>query len=606
MWRLATPADYCRRILSAAVIFVASLAGLQSAQAERRVALVIGNSTYKHTQALSNPRNDASAVAAALKRLDFEVITSIDLTATTMRRTVKRFAKAIERADVALLYYAGHGLQFDGENYLVPVDAALASDIDLEFEATELKLFLRLMDREAKTSLVFLDACRDNPLAGNLARSMGTKRSASIGRGLARVESGVGTFISYSTQPGNYALDGDGRHSPYTAALLEHLETPGLGIAQLMQRVRSTVLTQTKGKQVPWDHSSLTREFFFKAAAPKKPPTAATTDRPSPTAPQQFELMFWDSVRASKDPADYSAYLEQFPKGKFAPLARNRLMKLRQEQRIASTQPTAPVEVSRNAPSETIAPMQNRRMVQRTARIRSEPNTSGDVLVMASKGHVLDITGKVEGANWYRTKLPDGRIGYIYGGLLGPLASVQPARKPPVMKETVKPSAASKPASPSGDEIERKRQEIVRIWDRKIEQVRSSGLSENCGTTIYESHKSVTTDDCEWRNARIKQLEAEKLRELEMLGQVKQGIEKKSSGSTVYLDADSLASKRLKIMESWDVKIEAMKRAGFHGDCDLVWSGSGGDIAEYAACQERNDAIQVLERQKAEELSKIK
>ncbi len=236
--------------------------------AERRVAMVIGNGAYAHAAPLENPANDARDISAALKAAGFEVFEAIDQSKSALERTLRDFARNIEGADVALLFYAGHGLQVGGRNYLIPIDARLASERDLDFEAIRVEFILAQMElgREGKTTLVFLDACRDNPLARNLARSMGT-RSAALGRGLAEVKSGVGTFVSFSTQPGNVAVDGDGRNSPFTAALKRHIGARGLSLNATMIRVRRDVIKATGGRQVPWDHSALTGEFFFHPAS---------------------------------------------------------------------------------------------------------------------------------------------------------------------------------------------------------------------------------------------------------------------------------------------------------------------------------------------------
>src|SRR5215471_20571361 len=178
------------------------------AAADKRVALVVGNSAYVHANALPNPVNDAGDMAKALAEVGFEVILGLDLSKSAFDAKVRDFARALENADVALFFYAGHGLQASGRNHLVPVDAKLQVERDLDFEAISVDFVLKQMelDREGKTSIVILDACRDNPLARNLARTMGT-RSAGIGRGLAEVQGGVGTFIAYSTSPGNVAQD---------------------------------------------------------------------------------------------------------------------------------------------------------------------------------------------------------------------------------------------------------------------------------------------------------------------------------------------------------------------------------------------------------------
>jgi len=184
------------------------------AAAEKRVALVIGNSNYAQVAALPNPVNDANDIGSALKRAGFEVILGIDVDKRAFDTKVRNFADLLEGADAAIFFYAGHGLQVSGRNFLLPVDARVQSERDLDFDAVNLDFILKQMElgRADKTNIVFLDACRDNPFAGNLARSMGT-RSASIGKGLAQVDTGVGTFISYSTQPGNVAR----RHRPQFA-----------------------------------------------------------------------------------------------------------------------------------------------------------------------------------------------------------------------------------------------------------------------------------------------------------------------------------------------------------------------------------------------------
>jgi uncharacterized caspase-like protein len=248
---------------------VVLLGALGPATAEKRVALVMGNSAYQHTAPLKNPSNDATDMAAQLRQLGFDVIDGTDLSKAEMEQRIRAFADKLNGADVGLFFYAGHGLQIDGRNFLAPVDAKLRSDTDLDFEAVDLKLVLKQLERNSRISIVFLDACRDNPLATNLAQ---TSRSLEIGRGLARIDKAVGMMIAFSTQPGNVALDGEGRNSPFTTALLRHIATEGSSINDVMIDVRNDVLKSTDGKQVPWENSSLTGQFFFKPAAP---PTVA-------------------------------------------------------------------------------------------------------------------------------------------------------------------------------------------------------------------------------------------------------------------------------------------------------------------------------------------
>ncbi len=237
---------------------------MSPAAAAKRVALVIGNAAYQQAGALTNPVNDAADMAKALTAAGFDVVLGLDLDRRAFDGKLREFARLVDGADTAVLFYAGHGLQVAGHNYLVPVDAGLASERDLDFDAVSLDFVLRQMEvgRDGKTSIVFLDACRNNPLSRNLARSMGT-RGASVGQGLAEVQTGVGTFIAYSTQPGNVALDGDGRNSPFTQALAAHVTEPGKNLTSIMIEVRNDVLKTTDGRQVPWDHSALTSDFFF-------------------------------------------------------------------------------------------------------------------------------------------------------------------------------------------------------------------------------------------------------------------------------------------------------------------------------------------------------
>ena len=264
--------------LTAFVVAIFMLAAtLASAHAEKRVALIIGNSAYQHTAQLKNPSNDASDMAEKLKQLGFEVIDGTDLSKAEMERRIRTFAARLDDADVGLFFYAGHGFQVDGKNFLAPIDASLKSDADVDFEAIELDLVLKQMERNARVSIVFLDACRDNPLASNLAQS----RSLQLGRGLAQVEKAVGMMIAFSTQPGNVALDGEGRNSPFTHALLTHIDQQGTTINDLMVEVRKDVLAETGGKQVPWENSSLTGQFYFKPSEPK-----STAEQSAETAAQ--------------------------------------------------------------------------------------------------------------------------------------------------------------------------------------------------------------------------------------------------------------------------------------------------------------------------------
>jgi tetratricopeptide (TPR) repeat protein len=228
----------------------------------RRVALVIGQSDYRYAPKLDNPTNDAADISTLLRKLNFEVVESKNLDRRGFDDAIREFGRKLDRADIALFFYAGHGLQVGGKNYLVPVDAKLERLGDLALDAVELNTVMAQMEAEKRVNLVFLDACRDNPLARSLARSLGT-RSVAIGQGLASIQGAVGTLIAYSTQPDNVALDGEGRNSPFTMALLRHLATPGMEIGAVMRRVRADVIAATRDKQIPWDSSSLVGDVLL-------------------------------------------------------------------------------------------------------------------------------------------------------------------------------------------------------------------------------------------------------------------------------------------------------------------------------------------------------
>ena len=258
------------RLAASAALSVLLSVWANATGAAERVALVVGNSAYEHTDPLANPGNDADGMAAALGRLGFEVVLGKDLDLGGFYDKIREFDAASRGADVTLFFYAGHGLQVQGKNWLAPVDAKLGSRLDLKSGAVELDTVLEHMRGTKK--LVYLDACRNNPLAGDLARSMGLSRTAATSRGLARVRSGRGTLIGYATEPGDVAADGDGRNSPFTEALLAHIETPGLSVNDMFGEVSGAVSRATGGEQVPWSHSSLGRFYLASAALPPPPP----------------------------------------------------------------------------------------------------------------------------------------------------------------------------------------------------------------------------------------------------------------------------------------------------------------------------------------------
>ena len=308
------------------------------ASAAERIALVIGNSVYQHVSALPNPGNDAADLGASLRRLGFDVTAVPDAGLAELTRALRQFARRSSGVEVALVFYAGHGMEMDGVNYLVPVDARLERDTDVKFDTVPLDRVLEAT-RGAALRVVILDACRNNPLAASMQRTDATR---SISRGdfapLNERQLGGEMLVAYAAAEGTVAADGAGRNSPYTAALLAHLEQP-LEIGTMFRRVRAQVLTSTAQKQRPHEYQSLLSEHYLAGAptvmAEPTPPPAVTQGGPdTPTQPIQQreawqEVVFWESVRESEVAADFEEFLGLWPQGIYAPLAESRLRRLR-------------------------------------------------------------------------------------------------------------------------------------------------------------------------------------------------------------------------------------------------------------------------------------
>ncbi len=296
-----------------------------AASPEKRVALVIGNSAYQNTPPLANPRNDATEMGKALKRVGFDVDLVVDATKPDMDQALRRFGNNLTGSSAAVFYYAGHGIQVDGINYILPVDVALKNERDLNWETSDMTTVLKQMEGHNRVNLLFLDACRDNPLSQTLARSMGESRSSVIGRGLATMKANAGTLISYSTKEGEVAADGKGKHSPYTEALLKHIEMPGIEIGLLLRKVREEVISATKNKQVPWEYGSLLGEFYFTG-----PVTVQVQPEVSKSATgSKNESLYWESIMNDTDPAAFEEYLKKYPDGEFSGLARYKINSLK-------------------------------------------------------------------------------------------------------------------------------------------------------------------------------------------------------------------------------------------------------------------------------------
>ncbi len=279
---------------AALLAIVLSLSALP-ARAESRFALVIGNGAYKTVPALANPPHDAEDVAATLKSLGFKVTLKVNLGLAAMQRAIDEFALESANADVSLFYYAGHGLQFAGRNYLVPVGAELRKVDDLATRMVALDAVLAELGQGKGVHLVFLDACRNNPFAG--------AGIAVPAPGLARVGKLPGFFITFATQPDNVAFDGEGRNSPFATAFLAHLATPGADVSSMMIAVRNDVFAATGGQQIPADESLLTKQFYFAGAS----------------APEEtLETQLWRLAGKDRDPNLLQAYLDRYPDGPHA------------------------------------------------------------------------------------------------------------------------------------------------------------------------------------------------------------------------------------------------------------------------------------------------
>jgi len=310
---------------------LAALVCSGQALAERRVALVIGNAQYVNTAPLRNPKNDAEDVAGVLKTLGFEVLVGLDLDQVNFARKIDEFARVLDRADVGLFFYAGHGMQINEKNFLVSTAAKLESEFLIPSETIELDAVIRLMESRAAINLVFLDACRNNPLAENLKRSLAAqRRAASIGRGLAKVEpTGHDTLVAFSAAPGQEAADGSGRNSPFASALVKHIPESGVEVSVMLKLVAADVREATKNAQRPQQLSDMSQTFFFAKADPAATPAPAspTTVSPAPLSPpgatnDALELAFWQSAMTTNTCESVRAYIKRFPKGTFLELAK--------------------------------------------------------------------------------------------------------------------------------------------------------------------------------------------------------------------------------------------------------------------------------------------
>jgi len=320
-------------------IETARAVAIPSLEGERRVALVIGNGGYRHVSPLDNPPNDARLMSDTLSSLGFRLVGGkplLNADRPEMERAIRAFGRELNGGAVAFFFYAGHGVQVEGENFLVPVTADVASAADIKYELIDVGYVLDEMRNAGnRLNIVVLDACRNNPFGARGVRAMT--------RGLALMQAPAGTIISYATQPGSTAADGSGRHSPFTTALTKALNSPGLGVFETFNQVGLLVKAATAGEQEPWFNSSpIEGSFVFRppptpppVVRPAPPPPSVVPPAPvpppvvAPAAPvQDEERAFWDSIKDSDSSAQYWVYLNRFPDGRHAGEAITRINRL--------------------------------------------------------------------------------------------------------------------------------------------------------------------------------------------------------------------------------------------------------------------------------------
>ncbi len=437
-----------RLLVATLVVFFTATLGASGdaiASGERKVAFVLGNSAYVHGVKLDNPVNDATAVAEKFRTLGFEVVEGYDADLDKTRGLLREFSKKAEGAGIAAFFYAGHGIQVDGANYILPIDVQLEDRASLAYEAVQVDFVMEQMSIDTKIKIVILDACRNNPLARNFSKK---SRSANVGSGLAAIDikdPGEGTFVVFATQPGNFAADGVGKHSPFSQALLRYFDEPDIEFTTMISKVMSDVSTATEREQLPWmnftqpggpvflkqtaEVAAVVEEKQVEVAALQTNETVRSAtelsaqadpatskaieeakqneQEPSAVSNLAVEKQFFDYSRDQNTVEAYQAYLEQYPNGVFAGLAKSAIVGL--EKRLAAVQ------------SGTTLQTTERSLVQQQTASLSQGNIGG--AVEAGDGTVLseeqlDLDREDRQAIQQRLKLmgfssgrPDGSFG---------------------------------------------------------------------------------------------------------------------------------------------------------------------------------------------------
>ncbi len=438
------------------------MCGAAFAATGKQIALVIGNSNYDHIIRLPNTINDAKLISKTLRKAGFEVVEGIDLNKTEMAATIDQFTEKAYNAELAVVYFAGHGLQVDGKNYLMPIDAVLNSPAHLQTRAFDVDQLIAALPVDPGIGVVILDACRNNPLARKFASSLPVSRSVTVSSGFAPVQTkstGSGTggiLIAYATDPGSVALDGNGINSPYTAALAKHLTTPGVSLQSALTRVRGDVTKATKGQQRPWHNASLGREVFLggetRVATLTKispanleenqssatlvlvpAPTKAQTIQPqlrkviepvaktseSDTSKWAVERRFWDEVSKRNTIAHYQAYLNQYPNGQFNTIADLNIRSLLEKKisnsngrnTVATNQPNIQVAAIANpAPGSNVTSTTRAVKVLPESLLSTVGTRDTEAAINLNRNQRTDLQLRLT-ALGYNTRGADGKLG---------------------------------------------------------------------------------------------------------------------------------------------------------------------------------------------------
>lgn len=348
-------------LLAFAAVALVLTCAVAEAQTDKKVALVIGNSRYANEAALTNPPNDAEDMAEVLSRIGFKVMVKFDLDYNSLRNALMEFTQRADQAEIAAVFYAGHGIEMSGTNYLVPIDARLDNESQIAFQALSLDLVLNAVNGASRLRIVFLDACRNNPFLKKLQSRPGANRSA-LGRGLAPIEPNEGTVVAFAAKGGTTASDGSERNSPFTKALLKHIVQPGLDVDFMLRHVRDDVMKDTGGRQEPFKYGSLPAENLTLAeteeAAAQRQKIAGAPAQAVNTVRSETDKarVAWEAVSTSNNRTDMETVVRMFPGTVYADLAEARIAKIAADE--AAHEPGEGAELALNTASDFNGTMQ--------------------------------------------------------------------------------------------------------------------------------------------------------------------------------------------------------------------------------------------------------